>query len=108
MTCERCGDAAMVAVETVWKDGETPRTMFLCLMTYAMTGHMRCTMPTSGLRSCQRTARYIYELSETSPRIVAGYCAQHYRAGGHARMLRPRPWEYSRIVDTAAGITVHP
>lgn len=69
---------------------------------------MRCTMPTNNLRTCTRDARYLYLRDTATPALVAAYCSQHYRAGGHARMLRPRPWEYSRVWDSAAGMHVKP
>jgi len=60
----------------------------------------RCTMPTAALRSCARPAAYIYTLGGFT---VAAYCAQHDRAGGHFRMLRPRPWEYDCKYRAADG-----
>lgn len=63
----------------------------------------RCDMPTASLRACQHPARYAYRVDGQTVRQL---CAQHYRAGGHARMLRPRPWEYSRVVDLKSGMTV--
>lgn len=69
---------------------------------------MTCTMPTSTLRLCTRPARYAYVAEGYRPNgsVVAAYCAQHARAGGHARILRPAPWEFSRIIDLASGITL--
>jgi hypothetical protein len=70
-------------------------------------GRLRCSMPTSTLSLCSRPARfqYIREVAESSM-IVAAVCAQHYRAGGHSRMLRPWSWEYDRVWDAAAGFNV--
>lgn len=65
---------------------------------------MRCDMPTGSLRMCSRPARYIYLRADGS--AVKGYCSQHYRAGGHSRMLRPRPWEFARVWDAAARTNV--
>jgi len=71
----------------------------------------RCTMPTASLRLCTRPARYEYILdregtSDTPDILVAAYCAQHYRASGHSRMLRPRVWEYHRVYDRVACVNV--
>lgn len=71
-----------------------------------------CTMPTSSLRLCSRPARYRYvrehKGTSANPDVtVAAYCAQHNRAGGHARMLRPAAWEFDRIDDLASGITTY-
>jgi hypothetical protein len=71
----------------------------------------RCTMPTSSLRMCQRTARYEYirdhDGTSDAPDVnVAAYCTQHMRAGGHSRMLRPPPWEYTRVYDRVACVNV--
>lgn len=63
-----------------------------------------CDMPTSSLRTCTRPARYAYIGADGY--TVRAYCAQHYRSGGHARMLRPRPWEYVRVWDRSAHINV--
>lgn len=71
---------------------------------------VRCTMPTASLRPCSRPARYAYwrgeGTSESPVREIATYCAQHYRAGGHSRILRPRAWEYDRIIDLASHVEV--
>lgn len=72
---------------------------------------IRCTMPTGSLRMCQRPARYEYILdgdgtSANPDRIVAAYCAQHKRAGGHSALLRPWPNQYSRIYDRSAHINL--
>jgi len=58
----------------------------------------RCTMPTATLRTCSRAAAYRYTREGFAGLqvTVAAYCAQHDRASGHARMLRPCPWEYDR------------
>jgi hypothetical protein len=75
-------------------------------------GFTRCGMPTVLLGMCSRPARFDYirngaGTSSDPDLIVASYCAQHHAAGGHSRMLRPRPWEYDRIWDRATSINVH-
>lgn len=73
---------------------------------------LKCGMPTSSLGMCSREARYEYirDNAGTTERpdvIVLAVCAQHYRAKGHARMLRPALWEYDRVYDRAAGFNVY-
>lgn len=65
---------------------------------------MTCTMPTTSLAMCTRKPRYLYKDADGD--VVAALCAQHDRAGGHARMLRPRPWEYATKLDWNAGTTL--
>ena len=70
-----------------------------------MTAAPRCTMPTASLGTCKRPAAYRYTREGFAGLevTVAAYCAQHDRAGGHSRMLRPRPWEYDRKTRVADG-----
>ena len=68
-----------------------------------MTAH-KCTMPTANLGLCKREARYVYvgDGTGSTTRVVAAYCAQHANATtGHARLLRPLPWEYDQVVVSA-------
>lgn len=54
---------------------------------------MRCSMTTGAARTCKRAARFLY-LSTDGTRWVAGYCSQHDRGQGPARLLKVRPWEF--------------
>lgn len=63
---------------------------------------MSCDMPTASLRMCRHTVRYCYLRNGV---IIKTVCTQHYRANGHAAMLRPRWWEFDAVLDLASGIT---
>jgi GNAT superfamily N-acetyltransferase len=66
-----------------------------------------CAIPTRSLGHCKHAPRYAYVLEDRrGARIVGTYCAQHARGAGVARMLLPRAWEYTYVLDLASGVTI--
>lgn len=72
-----------------------------------------CNMPTASLRFCKRPARYEWrdggteEYNGRDGTAVYRACSQHADTrSGRNRMLLPRPWEFSCVVDLASGVTV--
>lgn len=86
---------------------------------------VRCSVPkTSNIAAtCSRAARYLYmsdgtvdigRWTRTQPvdgledaTMIWAECSQHRRSAGFARMIRPRPWDYSYIWDASAHGTVY-
>jgi hypothetical protein len=66
-----------------------------------------CSMPTKRGSMCSRRAYVFYfrgEGTTSSPwRPVAQYCEQHYAAGGHCSMSRPRQWEVDAVARYSRG-----
>lgn len=65
--------------------------------------YLHCVAPKQDLRICGRKARYAYLDGD---RYVAAYCAQHYRNDWIQSWHTPRVWDYQRIVDVVAHVTV--
>jgi hypothetical protein len=57
----------------------------------------RCAMPTKAISHCERLATRYY--LDARGDVIRALCTQHANGAGVARMLRPMPWEYSRVVD---------
>ncbi len=57
----------------------------------------QCAMPTQALSHCQRLATRFY--LDASGDVIRALCGQHAAGKGAARLLRPMPWEYLRVVD---------
>lgn len=64
------------------------------------TERTQCAMPTKAIGHCERLATRFYVAdTRKGSEVIRALCTQHANGAGVARMLRPMPWEYSRVVD---------